>query len=223
MARLLPGVSGVAKVNPSLIVLGMPIRLPVTVDLILVPALFVLLYTAVILLYPRGEVSRWREVPYRLGAIGASVIIIACCVTFGCLLSLVLEDHVSKSVVNSFESLGMNADLFLHNKTVPLHGNAIALLGLLIGTLIAFSKIGRGPVVRRRVQLTREQRMTPYRRMMQERRQEGKFGLKEGGVARPEGAKVGVVKKVGNASRLLCRSEPLPTLEPEAVGYRPLT
>src|SRR5690348_5807767 len=87
MARLVPGVSGMAKVDPSLLVLGMVFRLPVSVDLILVPCLFLLLYTAVIVLYPGAGLSRWRQIPYRLGAIGASVIIISCCVAFGCLLS----------------------------------------------------------------------------------------------------------------------------------------
>src|SRR6266568_1800131 len=61
IANLFPGISGLARIDPSLTILDIPVRMPVTVDLILVPGLFILSYLVVILLYPsRSGMSSWR-------------------------------------------------------------------------------------------------------------------------------------------------------------------
>ncbi len=88
-AHQFPGVSGLARLDPGLVIMDIPIHLPITIDLLLVPVLFLLVYTLVILLHPRR-----RELPYRLGAIFSALIIIGCCVAFGGLIAYLLQDHL---------------------------------------------------------------------------------------------------------------------------------
>jgi hypothetical protein len=169
----LPGIPGLATLNPSLIILDISVRLPFTVDLILVPAFFILIYSVVILLYPsRGGKPRWWELWHRLGAVFSGLIIVLCCIGFAGLISWLLQGHLPRNVQNGLESLGLNGDIglpFTTYKTMHLHGNFIALMGLIIGLMIAFGKINRAPVIVRTTRLTREQRMTPYQRMLRER------------------------------------------------------
>jgi len=197
MAHHLPGVAGVLKGNAGFVVLDLPVHLPQPIDLVLLPALFVLMYVAVILLWDRPEVSRWRQVRFRLRAIGAAVVIITCCVAVGSLLSFLLHDHLPKSVNETLGSIGINADLYLTTKTISLHGNVLVMLALLIGMVLAAGRINRSPRIRRLAPLTREQRMTPYQRMLRERP-----------LPRKDGSR--------------CSAQPLLTLQPEAVNYRPL-
>ena len=167
MAHQFPGVSGLARLDPGLIIMDIPVRLPITIDLILVPVLFLLAYTLVILLHPRR-----RELPHRLGAIFSALIIIGCCVAFGGLIAYLLQDHLPRQVRNGIESLGINADIYLPftvYKTIHLHGNFIALFSLTIGVAIAIGRINKAPDSRKPTRLSRQQRMTPYERMLQEK------------------------------------------------------
>src|SRR5258708_17109459 len=62
IANLFPGISGLARIDTSLTILDIPVRMPVTVDMILVPGLFIFSYMVVILLYPsRSGMSSCRE------------------------------------------------------------------------------------------------------------------------------------------------------------------
>jgi hypothetical protein len=236
ISNWLPGIPGLATLNPSLIILDISVRLPFTVDLILVPAFFILIYSVVILLYPsRGGTPRWRELWHRLGAVFSGLIIVLCCIGFAGLISWLLQDHLPRNVQNGLESLGMNGDIglpFSALKTMHLHGNFIALMGLVIGLMIAFGKINRAPAIVKTTRLTREQRMTPYQRMLRERSAPAKpvppkpIPAKEAPQPKPKAPSHSPGRSnqppAVNSRRPLCQPEPLFALEPEAVNYRPL-
>ena len=265
MTHQFPGVSGLARLDPGLIIMDIPVRLPITIDLILVPVLFLLAYTVVILLHPRR-----RELPHRLGAIFSALIIIGCCVAFGGLIAYLLQDHLPRQVRNGIESLGINADIYLPftaYKTIHLHGNFIALFSLTIGVAIAIGRINKAPASGKPTRLSRQQRMTPYERMLQEkympagaapskaaqpRALQPKPAQPKPVQAKPTQSKPTQAKPtqakppqsqppqskspqvsptlpqaanrplVASPSRAFCQPEPLFTLQPEAVNYRPL-
>jgi hypothetical protein len=256
LGNWLPGIAGLARLDPSLIILDIAVRLPVTVDLILVPAFFILVYTLVILLYPsRQGMPRWRELRHRLGAVFSGLIIVLCCTAFGGLISWLLQDHLPRNVQNGLESLGMNADIglpFSAYKLIHLHGNFIALICMTIGLFIAIGKINRAPAITKPTRLTREQRMTPYQRMLRDRESSRLAGPEKTAPAKTVSAKPAPPKPDPSKSAAsksapskpaqpkptlpraatrpiaatptcaLCYPEPLPTLQPEAVNYRPL-
>lgn len=232
MAHQFPGVSGLARLDPGLIIMDIPVRLPISIDLILVPVLFLLAYAIVILLHPRR-----RELPHRLGAIFSALIIIGCCVAFGGLIAWLLQDHLPKQVRNGIESLGINADIHLPYtayKTIHLHGNVIALFSLTIGVAIAIGRINKAPAARKPTRLSRQQRMTPYKRMLQEKYKPAPSKPVQPKPAQPRPAQPKPAQLnptpphapnrplVANPSRTFCQPEPLSTLQPEAVNYRPL-
>ena len=66
--------------------------------------------------------------------------------------------------------------------------------------------------VKKKARLTPEQRMTPYQRMLLERRNESPYQPK----ATPH------KPRHYEPSHGLCHTEPLQTLQPEAVNFRPL-
>jgi hypothetical protein len=169
----LPGIAGLAKLDPGLIIMDIPVRLPVTVDLILLPASVIFLYSVVVLLYPsyRGA-DRFGEFRQRIGALFSSFFIVLCFLTVGDLLSWLVEGRLPRTIQNGLESLGMNADIslpFPGCKAIHLHGNFIAWICFGIGIIIAIGKINKAPTLTKPLRLTREQRMTPYQRMLQER------------------------------------------------------
>ncbi len=209
IAHLLPGIAGLAKIKASLIIRDISVPMPI-VDLILVPGLFILFYLVVILIY-RGGLGRtvWGEIAQRFWAVFSGLFILLFCVALGGLISYLLQDHLTKDVRNAIDSLGANTEInlpYTGYKAIYLHGNLIALVCFVIGVALCIGKIKKAPVIRRTVKLTREQRMTPYQRMLREKRQQGS--------AAPD--------RSPNRSPSLCRSQPLRTIEPEAVNYRPL-
>jgi hypothetical protein len=211
----------------SLILMDIPVRLPLAIDLILVPALFFLLYTLAILLYPiRGSIPRGRELVKRVGAAFSALFLLLTCLILGGGISWLLMDYLPRGVRNGLESLGMNADIQLPGfKPAHLHGNAIALLCLFIGLLIAIEKIKKAPAVQRSIPLTPEQRMTPYQRMIREKREQQKAPSPNppGPKRTPAPAASPKPTKPKPApAPAACHNQPLPTLRPEAVNYRPL-
>jgi hypothetical protein len=231
----LPGVAGIANLDPSLIIMDISVRLPMTIDLILLPAFFILIYAMVILLYPfRTGIPRWRELRHRLSALFSSLIIILCCIASGGLLSWLLQGHLPGTVQKGMESLGMNADIglpFAAYKSVHLHGNIIPLICMTIGVLIAIGKINRAPAITRPTRLTREQKMTPYKRMLRERSAiatpsrpaQPKPALNHTAAATHSRPIAAARPATTNTHlRPACYPEPRPSLQPEAVNYRPL-
>lgn len=210
VSNLLPGVSGLATINPGLIVFDIPIHLPFTIDLILVPALFFLIYAVVILLYPSGRgTTTWRQTFPRLGAALAGSFLFLLAAASGGFIAYLVEDRLPKNVRNGIDSLGIAADVslpFSAVRTIHLPGNFITLIALIIGFAICIARLGKTPGTKKVAPLTREQRMTPYERIQKEKKQPSRQpGTTDKGSVRPK-----------------CQSHPLLTLEPEAVAYMPM-
>jgi len=203
----LPGISGRASLNVNLIFLDRSIHLPIAIDLILVPALFIIGYTLVSILYPAGRTtSVARSFTHRLGSALLAIFLLLVCVTIAGLISYMLDDYLPRDLRKGLDTMGMSADLFLQGyKPAHLQGNIIALLGLVAGIVIAATRLTRSLPARKTTPLTAEQRMTPYQRMLQERKQNQPSNPTRAITRRP-----------------LCFNQPLPIFEPEAVNYRPL-
>ncbi len=225
LAACLPGLSGRATLDPGLTVFDIPLHLPFPIDLILVPGLFVILYSVAILIYTsRSRLPLWQNLTKRLGAVLTSVFIILICVAIGALLSWLLHHYLPAQLPTGLTSLAVNADLHLPNagyKTIPLYGDIFSLLGLVIGVVISIRIIRTAPRLRRRtIPLTREQRMTPYQRMLEDRqlqdRRKEPVNLTTHKLRRNESS------PRYEPSHGLCRNNPLQSFQPEAVNYRPL-
>src|SRR5579872_3003677 len=112
--RFFPTMSGWARLDASVIILDIPLLLPLTVDLLWVPALFILLYTLLLLVYPFGsKIPRSRQVAFRLGSALAAAFILLAFTSIGGLIAFLTQDHLPRSIHNGLESLGMNANLYL--------------------------------------------------------------------------------------------------------------
>jgi hypothetical protein len=219
LAACLPGLSGRATLDPGLAIFDIPLHLPLPIDLILVPGLFLILYSVAILTYTsRSHLPVWQNLTKRLGAVFTSVFIILFCVAIGASLSWLLHHYLPAQLPTGLTSMAVNADLHLPNagfKNIPLHGDIFSLLGLLIGIVIGIRIMGKAPRLRRRtIPLTREQRMTPYQRMLEDRQ----LQHRRREPVNPTTHKL----RHYEPSHRLCRSNPLPSFQPEAVNYRPL-
>ena len=257
IANQFPEISGLVRIDPGLTILDIPVRIPVTVDLILVPGIFILTYMVVILLYPsRSGMSAWREAIFRIGAVFAGVFALLLCMTFGALISYLAQDYLPKSIRNGIDSLGINADVHLPYRgyeAIHLRGNVISLACFIIGIAIGIRQIKRAPgtrKTRKAAPLTREQRTTPYERMLREKRELEKQKAAEARmtaharsarskqetspqttVTKPGSTRVkpgvtqlkpGSTRSDGKTPSALCRNHPVLTLEPDAVNYMPM-
>ena len=204
IANLCPGISGLAGINPSLVFLDIPAYLPITIDLILVPGLFLLLYSFVTLFYPsRPGISVGRQAVQRVGAIIAGLFALLFCMLSGALVYYLLKDYLPARVRNGIDSFGINADIHLPYpgyETIHLRGSAVLLVCFVIGMSICIRKLRKEPGSQKATKLTREQRMTPYERMLQEKR----------------------TKEKQTTGPHLCHSEPVMAFRPEAVAYMPI-
>lgn len=218
ISHLLPGISGQATISPSLIIFDIPIHLPVTIDMILVAALFFLVYAAVILVFPSGlGGTTWRQTLPRLGNVLAGSFFFIFAAASTALISDLVHDHLPRNVRNGIDSLGIAADVSLpFSGTVHLPGNVITLLGLVIGFAIIVAKIGSTPGKRKTAPLTREQRMTPYQRMQREKK------LVATGKQPAVTSKASIPATRPSGAKPRCKNQPLHTLEPEAVAYMPM-
>ena len=218
ISNLLPGISGVATINPGLVIFDIPVHLPVAIDLILVPALFFLVYAVVILLYPSGSgVTAWRETIPRLGAALAGSLIFLFAAACGGFTSYLVQDRLPKNVRNGIDSLGITADIslpFSAYKTIHLPGNIITLIGLVIGFALCIAKISRTPGTKKMAPLTREQRM------QREKRQTVGSNRRDT-MSKPDTIRQPLATKTTSVTAR-CQNHPLLTLEPEAVAYMPM-
>jgi len=206
MAHFFPRLAGLATIDPGLIILGTPFRIPFSIDLNLLPILFLFLYAIIVIIY---SISRHqpigRNVLQRCAAVISGIFFLVVCTAIGGLISYLLIDLLPARAQNSIAAVGISADIhlpFLGYTTNSLHGNILSLIGFLAGLVLFIVKVTHNPSSRRPTPLTREQRMTPYKKMLQERR-------------RP-------APPLSSNEYLHCRNQPLQTLTPEAVNYRPL-
>lgn len=228
VANNVPRIAGQATLTPGLTVLDIPVQLHFTIDLILVPCLFIVAYFVVILVESIvRRVPVGYELVHRLSAVFTGAFFLLLCLTTGGLLAYAAQTWLPPHILKSLASLGMSADLNTGFGPVHLRGNLISLLTLVIGLVFFVSRVKKAPETKRTVQLTREQRMTPYQRMLQERREQEKpiaprqrtapVEKKVTGQQRPQAK-----PRPASPSRLHCNNQPLPSLQPEAVNYRPM-
>jgi hypothetical protein len=260
LAYCFPGLSGRATVDAGLNIFDIPVRLPFPIDLILVPALFIILYSTAILIFSRAPASsapasparassasgspapaspapaRWQILAHHFKAVVASTLLILVSVAIGGLISFLVRDHLPAQVRNSITSLAVNADLHLPYAgytTIPFRGDVFSFLGLTVALVIGIRILNKTPRIKVRNRLTREQLMTPYQRMLLERRygtprQPAPLSTRP---RQPEPLnpplsqpprRNGTSPRHYEPSHGLCRNEPLLTLQPEAVNFRPL-
>jgi hypothetical protein len=174
MAHFFPRLAGLATIDPGLIIRGSPFRLLISIDLVLVPILFLFLYSVIILIHSISQHQSFgRMLLQRVTAVLSGVFFLLVCTAIGSLISYVFVDQLPVSTQHNIDAIGINADVhlpFLGYKSNSLHGDILSLLGFLVGVAIFITKVYRNPSPRRSVRLTREQRMTPYQRMLQEKR-----------------------------------------------------
>lgn len=240
IARLLPGIAGVATIDPSLTILDIPVRMPVTIDLVLVAGLFLLGYAVVILLYPsRPGMHSWREALQRIGAVFAGVSALLFCTAIGALISYLVKDHLPKSIRTGIYSLAINADThvrYVGSGAFHLRGDVIILVCFIIGSAICIHKINKPPRVRKVIRLTREQQMTPYQRMLRERRELNQPRERRELNQRMPRERHELNQRTQSERRELnqrmaaegervptrCYNRPVGTIQPDAVNYMPL-
>lgn len=208
VAGFVPTVAGLAQIHPTFIFLEIPVQLPFTIDLILAPALFLVLYPLVILFFPSGPgLPWWYQTSQRLkAALGGLAAVLISLLTGGGIYHFV-QGYLPARVKTGIDTLGMNADIHLAGyDAVPLRGSMVLGICFLIGMAIFIKKVSRRPALR----LTREQRMTPYERMLREQKQpQPKFTYQPKPVT-------------PISSHQPCDAQPVFTLKPLAVGYMPI-
>jgi hypothetical protein len=233
IAKQFPAISGLAQIKPTLVFLDIPTELPITIDLILVPVMFLLIYTVVILFYPvRPGILSLRQTLHRVRSAMAGLFALLCCMLAGGLTYYLVQGYLSNQVRNGINTLGLTADIHLAYpgyETIHLQGSMILLVCFFIGLVICIRKIRKEP----KAGLTREQRMTPYERMLQEKRMQKKHGMQETQTIQKEEPKVYNAWKPANvhletiqpayhAQSRVCNSHPIASLKPLAVNYMPM-
>jgi hypothetical protein len=224
--KLFPAISGLAQINTTLIFLEIPTPLPFTIDLILVPGLFLLIYPIVVLLYT----SRPRQAIQRVGNVFVGLLALLFFMLSGGWIYYLVKDQLSERVRNGIDSLGLNADIHLSYpgfETIHLRGSMVLFVCFLIGITICIRKIRKEPGMQKAGRLTREQRMTPYDRMIQEKRmlQKGGMEKKEHNVDtswQPVYPDVVISRHDKNVPTRLCYNQPVMTFTPLAVRYMPM-
>ena len=229
MAHFLPNLAGLASIEPGLIVLGTPFRLLFSIDLVLVPILFVVLYALIISIDSIGHhQSIGRNIFQRFAALLSGVFFFVASISVAALISYVLVDQLPARAQNSISAVCITAVLhlpFLGYPANTLQGNILSLLGLLVGIVLFITRVARESRHRRSTPLTRQQRITPYQRMLYEKRRPGNQTLipDPSAPSVPEHHASLIPDPAAPVPKfLLCRNQPLQTLEPEAVNYRPL-
>lgn len=223
ITKLFPSLSGLAQINPTLVFFDIPIQLPVVIDLILAPGLFLLVFPIVVLFFPsqRG-VSRWRQASQKAGAALVGLFALLCCMLAGGSIYYLVHDHLTKQVQKGIDAMGINMALHLTYpgyETIYVRGSLVLLVCFIIGMVIFIRKIRKQPASL----LTREQRMTPYERMLQEKRMNAKQMMQPKEEHKINtGWKRETMQPAFNSHSRFCDSQPVIFLTPIAVNYLPM-
>jgi hypothetical protein len=229
-AKFFPNLSGLIQIKPSLIFVEIPVQLPFSIDLILVSCLFFLIYPFVVLLYPsRPGIPSWQQAILRVRNVFVGLFALLFCMLAGAWIYYLVQDKLSLPVRNGIDSMGINADIHLAYRgyeNIHLRGSLVIFLCFVIGLIICIRKIRKEPGGQAG-RLTREQRMTPYERMIEEKRMMRKTGINK---QEPQTAKSwqpvypDVVKRQSNwnAQPRVCDNQPVFTFTPVAVRYMPM-
>jgi hypothetical protein len=148
LVRLFPWLSDLGGVQPMIVFLDIPLRLPV-IDWIPVGILFLFFYLVVISPELTRQRQYWQQHPAlhsspspvtSLGQKGWAVFtgwwLMLICLASGGGLYYIVEDQLPKQVRNGIESFGIRADLSIPwpgESIVHLHGGMIMLITFLIG------------------------------------------------------------------------------------------
>lgn len=212
VAKQFPAIAGQLQFSPSLVFLDIPVPLPVTIDLVVVPVLFFLLYALVLLFSPAR-----RQLLPRLKAAFTGLFVLLLCTLAGGLIYYLVQSRLTTQVLTGINSMGINAALHLPYKgyeTIQVRGSLIVLVSFLTGLFIFIRKIRKAPAAG----LTREQRMSPYKRMLQERRMQAEQPKKNGTMETPRVN----IQADRNRQSGLCFCPPVIRFRPEALYYMPV-
>ncbi|MBS1604337.1 MAG: hypothetical protein JST42_16850 [Bacteroidetes bacterium] len=133
LSRLFPWLGEIGRVQPMIVFLDIPLRLPV-IDWIPVGAIFIILYLVVVgpeLPRPHRGTILWNK---GWSLFAGWWLLLLCIVAAGGLYYLA-EDHLPRQVRNGIDSFGFRADIAvpLREDPIQLHGGVILLIALLIG------------------------------------------------------------------------------------------
>jgi len=133
LSRLLPWLGELGRVQPMIVFLDIPLRLPV-IDWIPVGTIFIILYLVVVspeLPRPHRGTIIWNKG----WALFAGWWLLLLCITAAGGLYYFVEDHLPRQVQNGIDSFGFRADIAVPFREGPiqLHGGIIMLIALLIG------------------------------------------------------------------------------------------
>jgi len=222
LTKQFPQIATLAQFKPGLVFLEIPVELPFVIDLVLTPALFLVLYPLVMLLYPGCS-----GIGFRLKAAATGLFALFCCLLVGGLIYYFAQGYLTPEVKTGINSMGITADIHLAYpgyENIPLRGSMLLFLCFVIGLIICIRKLRKEPPT----QLTREQRMTPYQRMLQEQKMKGKQLVQERREVEyninrrndfplePE-----LVKQDHHSRSYYCYSQPVSIFKPEAMYYMP--
>ncbi|HSC40502.1 MAG TPA: hypothetical protein VLD19_21615, partial [Chitinophagaceae bacterium] len=140
VAKLFPALSGLVRIDPSLVFMDLPIDLPVSIDLVLVPGLFLLIYPIVVLVYPsRPGIPSWQQAVLRARSAFAGLLILLICMLSGGLIYYLVQGYLSRNVRNGIDSMGIMADVHLSYpgyENIHLHGSTVLLVCFITGMVI---------------------------------------------------------------------------------------
>lgn len=234
IAKWFPAMAGLVRITPALVLFEIPVRLPVPIDMLLVPGLFFLIYPLMVLLYPsRPGMPSGRQALQRAQAAFSGFFVLLVCMALAGLIYYLAQDYLPANIRNGINSFGMNVDINLPYpayENIHLRGSTILFVGFITGMWFCIRKIRKEPGMPKPVPLTREQRMTPYQRMMDEKRLKEKQtriaetpNVAKPAISRmPAGTEQAIARPGRNSFPRLCHSQPVVTLRPEAARYMPM-
>jgi len=222
LTRQFPQIAGLAQFKPALVFLEIPVELPFVIDLVLTPALFLLIYPLVMLLYPSCS-----GIGHRLKAAATGLFALLCCMLAGALIYYLAQGYLTPEVRNGINSMGITADIHVAYRgyeNIPLRGSMVLFLCFIIGMIICIRKLRKEPPT----QLTREQRMTPYERMLQERKMQAKQIIQEKreveyntNVRNNFPLEPELIQQDRRGWSSYCYSQPVSIFKPEAMYFMP--
>ncbi len=144
IVRLIPWLSDMGGITPMSVFLDIPVRAPVTIDLIPVGFIFIFFYSIVYL--PRRthrDAAMKREMRKKLWGLLSRWWLLLICILAAGGLFYELSDYLPKQARNGIDSFGIRADLVLpypSDERVHLQGSMIMLVFCIIGWRLLVKK-----------------------------------------------------------------------------------
>jgi hypothetical protein len=145
ISKIIPWNVSLLKINPILVILGIPVALPVSINPIPDFLIFIFLYTVVT---PFHRLNRKNEIFQSLQKkwwpVCAGLAAIPFYTLLAGLMYFSLRDQFPRGFRNSIESFGINVDidaLYQNDGVIHFNGSMIMLIGFLIGIFVFTKKI----------------------------------------------------------------------------------